>query len=347
MLCRVSPCLFSRLALIYRTTGTARFVRSYTGKQIQCMKQSYDASVRPKQFEENDEVLLFDPRKKCRKYTKWSVTWIGPFRVQKRFNSCNYVLRKSAKSRPFVVHVDRMRPYLHELDDSDTGKPPLSDASDMQGKSPTSSSQVLDANTPSQSNIAPQSVKAGATARPAAPAVSTYTDRALATDATAAPSTEVIDSITDTDATVADMSGAGPASASQTDKPTGCSDSNFRADLANSAPAVPRARNDDVNVDVANRPCPPQANRPQRSRRVPARLHDYEHARYGGNRVSFGRQSPFCMVVVQNSQRCTSVTEVASVVEMLSHKSETSTADDSSSESSAWSPSETRKDHRR
>jgi len=253
-----------------RLQEATHFVPSYTSKQIQRMKQGYDTSVRPKQFEENDEVLLFDPRKKRGKYTKWSVTWIGPFRVKKRLNSCNYVLQKSAKSRPFVVHVNRMRPYLHELGASDTSKPPLSNASDMQGDSPTSSSQVLDANTPSQSTIAPQSVKAGATARPAAPVVSTHTDLALATDATAAPSTEVIDSITDTDTTVADMSGAGPASASQTDKPTSCSDSNFRADLANSTPAALRARNDDVNVDVANRPRPPQANRPQRSCRVPA-----------------------------------------------------------------------------
>jgi len=145
------------------------------------MKQSYDASVRPKLFEENDEVLLFDPRKKRGKYIKWSVTWIGPFRVKKRLNSCNYVLQKSAKSRPFVVHVDRMRPYLHELGNSDASKPPLSDASDMQGKSPTSSGQMLDANTPSQSTIASQSVKASATAKSATPAVSTHTDRALAT----------------------------------------------------------------------------------------------------------------------------------------------------------------------
>ena len=115
------------------------------------------------------EVLLFDPRKKRGKYTKWSVTWIGPFRVQKRLNSCNYVLRKSAKSRPFVVHVDRMRPYLHELDDSDAKQPPLSNASDMQSKLPISPSQTLDANIPSQSAIAAPSVKASATAKPAAP----------------------------------------------------------------------------------------------------------------------------------------------------------------------------------
>jgi len=187
-----------------RLQEAAQFVHSYTGKQIQRMKQSYDASVRPKQFEENEEVLLFDPCKKRGKFTKWSVTWVGPFQVKKPLNSCNYVLQKSAKSRPFVVHVDRMRPHLHELDDSETDKPPLSSASDMQGKSPTSSSQTLNANTPSQSTIAPQPVKVGTTAKLAAPAMSTHTDRALATDATAAPPTEVIDSITDTDTTVAE-----------------------------------------------------------------------------------------------------------------------------------------------
>jgi len=75
-----------------RLQEATRFVRSYTGKQIQRMKQNYDASVRPKRFEENDEVLLFDPVKKRGKYTKWSVTWVGPFQVKKRLNSCNYVL---------------------------------------------------------------------------------------------------------------------------------------------------------------------------------------------------------------------------------------------------------------
>ena len=147
------------LQAMERLQEAARFVRSYTGKQIQRMKQGYDASVRPKQFGENDEVLLFDPRKKRGKYTKWCVTWIGPFQVQKRLNSSNYVLRKSTKSRPFVVHVDRMRPYLHELDDSDTDKPSLSNASDMQGSSPAPSSQTMDASIPSQTASASPSGK--------------------------------------------------------------------------------------------------------------------------------------------------------------------------------------------
>ena len=146
------------------------------------------------------------------------MTWVGPFQVKKRLNSCNYVLQKTAKSRPFVVHVDRMRPYLHELDDSGTDKPPLSNASDMQGKSPASSSQTLDASIPSQTAIASPSVKASATAKPAASTVSTDTDQVPATGVITAPPVGVIDSITDTDTAVADMSGAGPAGTSKTDK---------------------------------------------------------------------------------------------------------------------------------
>ena len=167
------------LQAIERLQEAARFVRNYTGKQIQRLKQSYDASVRPKQFEENEEVLLFDPRKKRGQFTKWSVTWIGPFRVKKCLNSCNYVLQKLAKSQPFVVHVDRMRPYLHQLDDSEADQPPLSNASDMHNmhnRLPRSSGQMLDADILGQSTIAPPLVKASVTAGPTAPAVSTYAD---------------------------------------------------------------------------------------------------------------------------------------------------------------------------
>jgi len=74
---------------------------------MQRMKRYYDASVKPKQFEENEDVLLFDPRKKRGQFAKWQVTWKGPFVVKRRLNS-----------RPFIVHVDRMRKYLHEQTDS-------------------------------------------------------------------------------------------------------------------------------------------------------------------------------------------------------------------------------------
>jgi len=159
------------------------------------MKKSYDASVKSKQFEENEEVLLFDPRKKRGQLTKWSVTWVSPFIVKKRLNDCNYVLQKSAKSRPFVVHVDQMRRYLHELDDSETDKPPLSSASDTHNRLPRSSSQMSNGNTPSDLAITHQSVDSTPAAKPAAAAVSTPTDRAPMTAASTATA-EVIASLT-------------------------------------------------------------------------------------------------------------------------------------------------------
>jgi len=148
---------------------------------------------------------------------------------------------------------------------------------------------MSNANTPSQSTIAHQSVKSTPAAKPAATAVSTSTDRDLATAASTATA-EAIDSINDTDMTVANMSGARPASTSSTDKPTSCSDFNFHASPADS---TTHALRKDVNADVANRPRPPQAHRPQRIRRKLARLLDCVHAQWAESEVSFGRQSPF------------------------------------------------------
>jgi len=212
------------LQAVERLQEAAQFVRNYTGRQIQRMKERYDASVKPKQFVENEEILLFDPRKKRGHFTKWSVTWVGPFIVKKRLNDCNYIIQKSAKSRPFVVHVDRMRRYLHDQADS------VVDMSDKlsQADIPHASARSLkppgrmlkgrsNANTPSESTITDQLVKSSTMARPVDSTVSTPTDGAPAMAATAASAAEVIDSITDTDTAVADMSGARPASTSTPD----------------------------------------------------------------------------------------------------------------------------------
>jgi len=70
------------LQAVERLQEAAQFVRNYTGRQIQRMKQRYDACVKPKHFVEDEEILLFDPRKKRGQFTKWSVTWVGPFTVK-------------------------------------------------------------------------------------------------------------------------------------------------------------------------------------------------------------------------------------------------------------------------
>ena len=91
------------------------FMRVITGKQAQRMKKYYDASVKPKRFDDGAYVLLYSPKRKRGLYSKWHVTWIGPFYVKKRLNDSNYVVQRSPKCRPFIVHVDRLKPYHGEL----------------------------------------------------------------------------------------------------------------------------------------------------------------------------------------------------------------------------------------
>ena len=141
-----------------------------------------------------------------------------------------------------MVHVDRMRRYLHDQVDivADTSdKPPVSDTTDMLGRSSKSPGRMLkgssNANTPSEPTITDQSVKSSRTVRSVDSTMSTPTDGAPATAATAAPAAEVIDSITDTDMAVADMSGTRPASTSTPDKPTLCSDTTGSNIQVNSA----------------------------------------------------------------------------------------------------------------
>ena len=62
------------LQAMERLQEAAQFIHNYTGKQMQRMKRYYDASIKPKQLEENEEVLLFDPRKKRGQFAKWQVT---------------------------------------------------------------------------------------------------------------------------------------------------------------------------------------------------------------------------------------------------------------------------------
>jgi len=55
------------------------------------MKMYCDTSVKPQQFEEGKEVLMFDPRKKRGHYPKWQVSWKGPMIIKRHLNNTNCV----------------------------------------------------------------------------------------------------------------------------------------------------------------------------------------------------------------------------------------------------------------
>ena len=91
-----------------RLQEAAAFVRDFTGRQMTRMKQYFDSSVKPMSFTDGEKVLVYNRKKKKGHFAKWSVTWVGPFTVQRKLNSANYVIRKG-KGKCVVIHVDRMR----------------------------------------------------------------------------------------------------------------------------------------------------------------------------------------------------------------------------------------------
>jgi len=83
------------------------------------MRSNYDAAIKPKHFDVGSFVLVYTPPKQqSHVYGKWKVAWQGPFRVMKRLNATNYIVKRSQKSKDFIVHGDRLREYFGEIDDA-------------------------------------------------------------------------------------------------------------------------------------------------------------------------------------------------------------------------------------
>jgi len=72
-------------------------------------KRYYDMKVKSEQFEVGDWVYYHYPRKFQSKSAKWQRSYTGPYLIVKMIEPVNCVLQKSAKSKPFVVHVDKLK----------------------------------------------------------------------------------------------------------------------------------------------------------------------------------------------------------------------------------------------
>jgi len=92
-------------------------VYEYSGHVADWMKSNYDEAIKPKHFEVGSLVLVYTPPKQqSHVYGKWKVAWQGPFRVMKRLNATNYIVKRSHKAKDVIVHGDRLREYYGEID---------------------------------------------------------------------------------------------------------------------------------------------------------------------------------------------------------------------------------------
>ena len=72
-------------------------------------KASYDIRVKPLEFSVGDWVWYWYPRRFQRKSPKWQKNYTGPYMVVRVIPPSNYVLQKSARAKPFVVHADKLK----------------------------------------------------------------------------------------------------------------------------------------------------------------------------------------------------------------------------------------------
>jgi len=88
-----------------------RSVREFSKSAALRQKKYYDSRVNLKEFEPGKFVWVYYPRRRLRRYTKWTSYYVGPCRIEKRINSVNYVVRRGPRSGPWVVHIDKMKEF--------------------------------------------------------------------------------------------------------------------------------------------------------------------------------------------------------------------------------------------
>lgn len=74
--------------------------------------RGYNMGVNVKNFAVGDKVWVFIPRKRRFHYPKWEKYYQGPFEITAKTGPLNYRVQKLPRGRAFVVHVDKLIPYL-------------------------------------------------------------------------------------------------------------------------------------------------------------------------------------------------------------------------------------------
>jgi len=64
--------------------------------------------------------MVYTPPKQQQRqvYGKWKIPWQGPYKVTKKLNSTNYVVKRSSRAKDFIVHGDRLKLYHGKIDTS-------------------------------------------------------------------------------------------------------------------------------------------------------------------------------------------------------------------------------------
>jgi len=84
-------------------------VRNHLHTAATRTKKYYDLRVRPLKYKVGDWVYFFSPRNYPGRQDKWRRKFSGPYLVIKTLGPVNVLLQKSPRSKPFSVHIDKVK----------------------------------------------------------------------------------------------------------------------------------------------------------------------------------------------------------------------------------------------
>ena len=89
-------------------------VRQHIGEAAQRNKRYYDIRVKPARYKLGQWVYYFNPRRYKGRQDKWSRKYTGPFCVVRVLGPVNVELQLKRRSKPFIVHIDKIKPFFGE-----------------------------------------------------------------------------------------------------------------------------------------------------------------------------------------------------------------------------------------
>ena len=92
-----------------KVESSYELAREHLQTAAELRKKSYDVKVRKKEFEVGQWVWYYYPRRFQRKSPKWQKMYTGPYLIVKVIEPVNYVIQKSVRSKPFVVHTNKLK----------------------------------------------------------------------------------------------------------------------------------------------------------------------------------------------------------------------------------------------
>jgi len=72
-------------------------------------KESYDTKVKKRSFGKGQWCYYLYPRRYAKRNIKWSRVYEGPYLIIDEIPPCDFVIQKTRRSKPLIVHADKLR----------------------------------------------------------------------------------------------------------------------------------------------------------------------------------------------------------------------------------------------